>query len=453
MTTLNNSNNKRSMFGIEDVNADSIDTTNLICDTLVITTSGTGPTMPLATNTSNLATTAFVLANQAAETFQDVYDNSTSHPRPQIEISHANEALKIKGTGSIDNCLEILNTSETITASISHNGLITTALLPICSQVPSLDTELTNKLYVDTVAAGNLDDIISSSNSTAVTMYNNLTTGSVTMGANLTSGFLRIGSNASDLIVESRAVDMVNAELKCQTYNAAILNADMNIATNISYIPSTRANLTIGNYFPFTNLRGYTTSVVGQSVLTLKSNTNNVLIEGAGVNITTAGSISLNASSSTLTIPDININCTTLDINSTTLLNIASAYIKASSTTNICAQRAIAGAYMCQAQSSYSMMVPIFNSVSNYYDFYTPSIGAGSVTTGTSVSCNIPNQDDFYVVMPGYRLVVHTGINDSIVKSLDYNNLTSCPQTIQPTGYTHQGKSCQLYFNGVKILP
>jgi len=444
MTTLNNSNNKRSMFGIEDVNADSIDTTNLICDTLVITTSGTAPTMPSGTNTNNIATTSFVLANQPAETFQDVYDNSTTHPRPQIEISHDNQALQIKGTGSVDNCLEILNPSETITASISHNGLITTSLLPVCSQVPSLDTELVNKLYVDSVAAGNLDTIVSSSNSTAVTMYNNLTTGSVTMGSNLTSGFLRIGSNASDLIVESREVDMVNAVLKCQTYNAAILNADMNIATNLMFL-TTRPRLTIGSLPAFTVLHGYTTNVIANSVLTLKSNTNNVLIEGAGVNITSANSINLVASSSTMTIPDININCTTLDISSN--------FIQASKTANICAQRGIAGAYMGNRSGQYYMWAPIFNSVSNYYDFYTPGIVSGSITTGTSVSVDMATNDELYVIMPGYRLVVHTGINDSVVKSLDYTNLTTCPQSIQPTGYTNQGKSCQLYFNGVKILP
>jgi len=442
MTSYNNNNFSRSMFGITNVSADAIDTTNLICDTLSINISGTTPTLPLGTNTNNIATTAFVLANQPAETLQDVYDNSIT--QPQIAISQANKALQIKGNSLITNCLEILDESGVSMATLSRVGLLTVDVPPICRDLPTTNYELTNKEYVDSVAAGNLDTIVSSSNSTAVTMYNNLTTGSVTMGANLTTGFLRLGSNASDLIVESREVDMVNAVLKCQTYNAAILNADMNIATNLMFL-TTRPRLTIGSLPAYTVLHGYTTNVIANSVLTLKSYTNNVLIEGVGVNITSANSINLVASSSTMTIPDININSTSFDIDSN--------YIQASKTTNICAQRGIAGAYMGNRSGQYYMWAPIFNSVSNYYDFYTPGIVSGSVTIGTSVSVDMAVNDELYVIMPGYRLVVHTGINDSLVRSLDYTNLTTCPQSIQPTGYTNQGKSCQLYFNGVKIMP
>jgi len=438
MTTLNNSNNKRSMFGIEDVNADSIDTTNLICDTLVITTSGTAPTLPSGTNTNNIATTAFVLANQPAETFQDVYDNSIT--QPQIAISQANKALQIKGNSLITNCLEILDESGVSRATLSRDGLLTVDVPPICRDLPTINFELANKEYVDSVAAGNLDTIISSSNSTAVTMYNNLTTGSVTMGANLTSGFLRIGSNASDLIIDSGVVDMINAELKCQTYNASILNADVDIATNLVFL-TTRPRLTIGSLPAFAVLQGYTTDVIADSVLTLKSNTNNVLIEGAGVNITSS-SISLNAPTSNFTITDININSTSFDIDSN--------YIKSSASTNVCFPRAVAGAYYGNASGASHFWAPIFNSISNFSDFYTNNVSSGIVDVGTSVSCNYTINDDLYIVMPGYRLVIYPSQNYGGTRTLDYTNGSSAPQSIRPTPI-NAGRSCLLYFNGVQI--
>ena len=145
MTTLNNSNDERSMFGIQDVNADNIDTTNLICDTLVITTSGTSPTLPFGTNTNNIATTAFVIQNQNVADLQEIYNNSVT--QPLITLSNT-KPFKIKGTAGDNEVIEILDENGVVKISLNKSG-ITTVNLPICSAIPTLNSELVNKLYVD----------------------------------------------------------------------------------------------------------------------------------------------------------------------------------------------------------------------------------------------------------------------------------------------------------------
>jgi hypothetical protein len=49
-----------TLSGLNDIDSDSTTTTNIVCDTIQINTSGTAPTMAPGDNSTNIATTAFV---------------------------------------------------------------------------------------------------------------------------------------------------------------------------------------------------------------------------------------------------------------------------------------------------------------------------------------------------------------------------------------------------------
>jgi hypothetical protein len=202
MTSYSNNNFQRSMFGINSVSADSVDTTNLVCDTITINLAGTAPTMDLSDDSNNIATTAFVQGSSA--TLQSSYDNSIN---PEIILNVSQGAINIKGDSSTLNIFELEDNTGSVTTTIGKNGdigcnnvnanrvytdfetpilsneltskgYVDDAVLdildtnntwtgtndftlnPTCSIVPSLSNELTNKAYVDDV----INDILGSNN-------------------------------------------------------------------------------------------------------------------------------------------------------------------------------------------------------------------------------------------------------------------------------------------------
>ena len=111
MSSLNNiSSNTRSMNGLNTINADDVNTSNLDVDSLIVNISSSVPTMPNGNNSLNIANTAFV-----------------------------QDAINTVGTNYVTT-----NTTQTLTT-----GVKTFTNLPECSAVPSSNNQLTNKQYVD----------------------------------------------------------------------------------------------------------------------------------------------------------------------------------------------------------------------------------------------------------------------------------------------------------------
>ena len=123
MATYNNNNFQRSMFGINTVSADDIDTSNLVVDNLTILTSGVAPTMPLGNNSLNLATTEFVneSISSSADDMQSVYNNSS---QPQLIIDASLGSLQIKGNSSVTNIMEFQDDLGTEIVTIKNSGEI-----------------------------------------------------------------------------------------------------------------------------------------------------------------------------------------------------------------------------------------------------------------------------------------------------------------------------------------
>ena len=106
----NYSNNTRSMNGLNNINANALNSNEIDVDILVVNTSGTCPTRPNGDNSLNLANTAFVT-------------NAVS--------------------GSIITNYVTTNTSQTI------SGLKDFSVLPTSSVIPTTNNQLVNKNYVD----------------------------------------------------------------------------------------------------------------------------------------------------------------------------------------------------------------------------------------------------------------------------------------------------------------
>lgn len=103
-----------TLDGLNNIDADSSTTNNIICDTLQVNLNAIAPTMITGNNSNNIATTAFV-----------------------------QNAIIGAGSGYVD-----LTTNQTV------NGIKTFTSVPLCSTAPTTGNMLTNKTYVDSVATG-----------------------------------------------------------------------------------------------------------------------------------------------------------------------------------------------------------------------------------------------------------------------------------------------------------
>ena len=90
----------------------------------------------------------------------------------------------------------------------------------------------------------------------------------------------------------------------------------------------------------------------------------------------------------------------------------------------------------------------IYRSVPLFNDYYNDS--TGPIDVGNRTVYSYEDYDWFYIINPGYRLVIYDDRNYSGVIRLDYTNNTTKPQSIQPN-VIQKASSCRLYFHGVQI--
>ena len=206
MSSLSNINSfSRSMNGLNNINANSIDTSNLDVDTLIINSSGIAPTMPLIDNSTHIATTSFVqnvisgvgsgyvdLTSAqnitGTKTFIDVNVSSTleanyisnlsSIDTPTIGSGLQTDPINIVsnqtsgvlnlgcrnnrtgniniGTLTTNNAPIVIGSTASTTQTATHNAITTFNKIPSCSIAPTSGSHLTNKTYVDSVSGSGL---------------------------------------------------------------------------------------------------------------------------------------------------------------------------------------------------------------------------------------------------------------------------------------------------------
>lgn len=172
-----------TLSGLNDIDSDSTTTTNIVCDTIKINTSGTAPTMTPGDNTTNIATTAFV---NGALTTAFVTLNTTQTITGEKTLSNANTFI----TGNtVTNSIQssAVGTTQNI-ATTQTSGILNVGTLGARSGAININTGGTTTAGVNiSTASTSFNTVSIGSASSAVTMggattFTNTTPSSFTFG-------------------------------------------------------------------------------------------------------------------------------------------------------------------------------------------------------------------------------------------------------------------------------
>jgi len=150
MSSLTNSQiNSKSMNGLINVEANSGTFDNLTVNSLNVIVSGTAPTPPLLDNSTNIATTAFVLSH-ASGNYVDLTTNQTI----VSGIKTFNTLPKSSAVPTLGDELVNKNFTDATYVDLVNNqtivsGIKTFNTLPQSSVVPTLGDEFVNKNFTD----------------------------------------------------------------------------------------------------------------------------------------------------------------------------------------------------------------------------------------------------------------------------------------------------------------
>lgn len=239
MTTYNNNTFYRSMHGLNSVDADSVDTTNLVCDTLSVNTIATAPTVANSDNSTNIATTAWVTNHAESLTLQNVYDNSKT--QPQIVIN-SNGALQIKSDGIQANIFELLDSLANTVLAVSEDGLM-----------------YVNDIHVNDINGNNAN-------------------GEINIGLTLNSGIIGIG-NTNKMTIDQDGDVTINL-LKTNDIDFEDIGSNMDIGDGAMRI---QPNKEINTYGLF---RSTSTFVSTGNAYMSNLRTNNMLFNNDNANMT-----------------------------------------------------------------------------------------------------------------------------------------------------------------------
>jgi hypothetical protein len=107
---------------------------------------------------------------------------------------------------------------------------------------------------------------------------------------------------------------------------------------------------------------------------------------------------------------------------------------------------AFPGAYLINYSTTNGGSFPIYKS--------TPDLGISFNSTNFNTTVGASNKNDFFLVMPGYKLIIYTDANYSSNTSTFDNtsNSTIYHVTITSVTFKNLVKSVKLYYNNVEIL-
>jgi len=189
-----------TLDGLNTIDADSSTSSNIVCDTIKINTSGTAPTMAPGNNTTNIATTAFV----------------------QGAVSGA-------GAGYVS-----LAGNQTLTT-----GIKTFTNLPESSAVPTTANQLVNKNYVDS-AGTNLLPLLNT-----WTNQNNFK--AITINNTVNSNQISLKSQPNPILIANTPSNegLNGVNFSCATITAPIGNQNSSITISLPFCFTMKASTAI----------------------------------------------------------------------------------------------------------------------------------------------------------------------------------------------------------------
>ena len=253
--STNNYGFEPTLDGLNNIDADSMTTTNIICDTIQINTSGTAPTVSALSNDTSIATTAWVnnhasslyvtLAGTQTITGEKTFSNAntfiTGNTVTNSVQSVINNNLVLEGVGTGD---AILKAGGTNRITCADNGAITIA--GSGGQPMSIST------------TGNLT-------------LQSATGTDISIGSNQTSGILNLGTGASRTgAVNIASLTTLNAPITIGSSTSSTQTCTINSLTTFSKIPSCAVAPTTANHLCN---KTYVDGVAGGSGLLTTNNT------------------------------------------------------------------------------------------------------------------------------------------------------------------------------------
>ncbi len=162
----NYSNNTRSMNGLNNINANSGTFEEIDVNTLSVNVSGTAPTPPLLDNSTNIATTAFVLSHTGGN-YVDLTTNQTIVSGIKTFNLLPESSISATTNDQFVNLNTLTNaTSNLLSGANAWTGNTNTfnSYLPTSTIGAILGDEFTNKTYVDGAISTSTSNLLSGAN-------------------------------------------------------------------------------------------------------------------------------------------------------------------------------------------------------------------------------------------------------------------------------------------------
>jgi hypothetical protein len=290
-----------TLDGLNNIDSDSTTTTNIVCDTIIINTSGTAPTMAPGDNTTNIATTAFV---NGAVTGTFVTLNTTQTITGEKTLSNANTFITGNTvTDSIQS--SAVGTTQNI-ATAQTSGILNVGTLGARSGAININTGGTTTAGVNiSTASTSFNTVSIGSASSAITMagvstFTNTTPSAFSFG--LTSskvnpsavgGLLTIGDTQTTGILGIGGLPSRSGRIDINVGGTSTAPVNISSATNAN------APITIGSTASTTQTATHNALSTFSKKASFQGNVN---LDGTGIIETTTTNMGINvAAGNTIT--------------------------------------------------------------------------------------------------------------------------------------------------------
>ena len=290
-----------TLDGLNNIDSDSTTTTNIVCDTIIINTSGTAPTMAPGDNTTNIATTAFV---NGAVTGAFVTLNTTQTITGEKTLSNANTFITGNTvTDSIQS--SAVGTTQNI-ATTQTSGILNVGTLGARSGAININTGGTTTAGVNistgstsfnTVSIGSASSAVSIGGATTFTNSNpsaftfGLTSSKVNPSA--VGGLLTIGDTQTTGILGIGGLPARSGRIDIN------IGGTSTAAVNISSGTNANAPITIGSTLSTTQTATHNALSTFSKKASFQGNVN---LDGTGIIETTTTNMQINvAAANTIT--------------------------------------------------------------------------------------------------------------------------------------------------------
>lgn len=315
-----------TLDGLNNIDADNTTTSDIVCNTIVINTSGTAPTMPPANNSTHIATTAYVdaattgvfvtLGTTQTITGEKTFDNANTYINGLLQM---NDAI-VLNTGSM---YSPLGTSMVISAAgltddltlIGGNSIALIGTTNITGTTTITGAEVvTGQASAGSIMTNNYNPFLATAD---VNINPTQTSGSLNLGTKIDrSGIIQIGNGVNatcDIRIGTARTTGGTVSMGSNSSIANTLNlqsALINVGTGSPIGTANTINIGNGNTGSLIDLKNDTT-ITGTTNINTTGTAATSIGNTTGTLTLTGGTQNINATTQTITATNQTTNATT----------------------------------------------------------------------------------------------------------------------------------------------